>query len=167
MFISGFIEESIVDGPGIRSVVFISGCRHRCKGCFNKQTWDFNYGKEFTKDEQLKIANRVKSNPLVKGLTLSGGDPVYSTKEVIEFIKLYKEINPDHNIWLYTGFTYEQILEDDVYREILYYVDVIVDSPFILEKKDMCCAFKGSRNQRIIDCKKSLKENRVVLYKLK
>lgn len=146
--IAGFIEESIVDGERVRSVVFVSGCKHCCKNCHNKETWDFEYGKEFTKEEQKKIALRVKNNPLITGLTISGGDPMYSYKEVIEFIKLYKSYNPTHDIWLYTGFTIEEI-ENCEMKEIFEHIDYLVDGLYEDDKKDISLPFKGSSNQRI------------------
>lgn len=162
MYISGFIEESIVDGSHVRSVVFISGCLHKCPQCHNPETWSFTYGKEFTREEQIKICERVQNNPLVKGLTLSGGDPVYSSDEVIEFIKLYKEYNPNHDIWLYTGFVWEELKEE--YIELLKLIDVLVDGRFEICKRDIGLKFKGSSNQRVIDVKESLKQDKVVLY---
>lgn len=161
MYISGFIEESIVDGYHVRSVVFISGCNHKCMHCHNPETWSFTYGKEFTKEEQIKICERIKNNPLVKGLTLSGGDPLYSSKEVIEFIKLYKQYNPNHDIWLYTGFVWEDIKEE--YIDLLNLIDVLVDGKFDSRKRNLGLKFKGSSNQRIINVKESLKLDKIIL----
>lgn len=161
MYISGFIEESIVDGCHVRSVVFISGCNHKCMHCHNPETWSFTYGKEFTKEEQIKTCERIKDNPLVKGLTLSGGDPLYSSKEVIEFIKLYKQYNPNHDIWLYTGFVWEDIKEE--YIDLLNLIDVLVDGKFDSCKRNLGLKFKGSSNQRIINVKESLKLDKIIL----
>lgn len=161
MYISGFIEESIVDGYHVRSVVFISGCNHKCMHCHNPETWSFTYGKEFTKEEQIKICERIKNNPLVKGLTLSGGDPLYSSKEVIEFIELYKQYNPNHDIWLYTGFVWEDIKEE--YIDLLNLIDVLVDGKFDSRKRNLGLKFKGSSNQRIINVKESLKLDKIIL----
>ena len=161
MYISGFIEESIVDGYHVRSVVFISGCNHKCMHCHNPETWSFTYGKEFTKEEQIKICERIKNNLLVKGLTLSGGDPLYSSKEVIEFIELYKQYNPNHDIWLYTGFVWEDIKEE--YIDLLNLIDVLVDGKFDSRKRNLGLKFKGSSNQRIINVKESLKLNKIIL----
>ena len=161
MYISGFIEESIVDGYHVRSVVFISGCNHKCMHCHNPETWSFTYGKEFTKEEQIKICERIKNNPLVKGLTLSGGDPLYSSKEVIEFIELYKQYNPNHDIWLYTGFVWEDIKEG--YIDLLNLIDVLVDGKFDSRKRNLGLKFKGSSNQRIINVKESLKLDKIIL----
>lgn len=161
MFISGFIEESVVDGEGVRSVVFISGCRHHCQGCHNPETWSFAHGKPFTLDEQMNIINRVKDNPLIEGLTISGGDPVYSSEEVIDFIKLYKRHFPEHSIWLYTGFTYEEVLEQ--HRDLLEEIDVLVDSLFDKSKQSYSCRFKGSTNQRVIDVKESLRLEDIII----
>lgn len=147
---SGFIEESLVDGEGVRSVLFVSGCKHCCKGCHNPETWDFNNGDEFTKEIEDKIINIVKNNPLIDGLTLSGGDPMYSEKELIPFLKRFKLELPDKNIWMYTGFHYEDIKDSKIFK----YIDVVVDGPFILEKRDIGLKFRGSSNQRIINIKK-------------
>mgnify|MGYP003548813474 CR=1 FL=1 len=149
MNIAGFIEESLVDGNHVRSVVFISGCKHCCKNCHNPETWDFNYGVEFTKEKQIEIIEKIKKNPLVKGLTISGGDPLYSYKDVIEFLKLYEQHLPYHSIWLYTGFSYEEVKNSEM-AEILNYIDVLVDGKYVEDKHDRSLAFRGSSNQNII-----------------
>jgi anaerobic ribonucleoside-triphosphate reductase activating protein len=164
MNICGYIKESINEGLGLRTVVFISGCKHNCKGCHSPQTHNFKYGEEFTLEKQLEIIEEYKKNPLLDGLCLCGGDPFYSAKEVIEFIKLFKLNKPDINIWSYTGFAYEEILNsNDIYMvELLKLCDVIIDGKFIEELKDLTLPFKGSKNQRIIDVKKSLEQGKVI-----
>ncbi len=154
MYISGIIYESVVDGEGIRNVIFVSGCHHKCSGCHNPESWDFNYGINFTKEVQIEFIEKCKQNPLIDGITLSGGDPFYSEKDVIEFIKLYKKNCPNHNIWIYSGFTYEQLLQDNLKLELLNLCDVLVDGPYMQELRDTTLPFRGSSNQRIIDLRK-------------
>lgn len=149
MNISGIVYDSVVDGEGLRNTLFVSGCRHDCKNCHNPQTWDFNYGYEFTKDLQNEFIKRCKENPMLDGITISGGDPIYSAKELMSFLKKYKKVNPSHTIWLYTGFKYEDIKNN----EILKYLDVLVDGEYIDELRDITLAFRGSSNQRIIKLK--------------
>lgn len=149
MNISGIVYDSVVDGEGLRNTLFVSGCRHGCKNCHNPQAWDFNYGYEFTKDLQSEFIKKCKENPMLDGITISGGDPIYSAKELMSFLKKYKEVNPSHTIWLYTGFKYEDIKNN----EILKYLDVLVDGEYIDELRDTTLAFRGSSNQRIIKLK--------------
>lgn len=146
MNISGIIYDSVVDGEGIRNTLFISGCLHHCHGCHNPQTWNFNYGYEFTKEKQKEFIKKCKDNPLLDGITISGGDPIYSSKELIPFLKEYKKENPTHTVWLYTGFKYEDIKDN----EILKLIDVLVDGEYIEALRDITLAFRGSSNQRII-----------------
>jgi len=159
MNIAGIVHESLIDGVGVRTVIFISGCKHNCPNCQNKNLFDFNYGKPFDKDMQDYVINYIKSDVLVNGLTISGGDPIYSEDELLSFVKQVKqETNKD--IWLYTGFNYEDIKD----HEILKYIDIIVDGQFEIANKDTTLKFKGSSNQRIIDIQKSLEKNEVVLW---
>lgn len=159
MNISGVVYDSVVDGEGLRNTIFVSGCLHRCKNCHNPQTWNFNYGYEFTKELQDEFIIKCKENPILDGITISGGDPIYNYRELIPFLKKYKKENPIHTIWLYTGFKYEDIKDN----EILKLIDVLVDEEYVEDLKDSTLAFRGSSNQRIIDVQKSLKENKVVL----
>lgn len=152
MNISGIIYDSVVDGEGIRNTLFISGCLHHCHGCHNPQTWDFDYGYEFTKEKQKEFIKKCKDNPLLDGITISGGDPIYSSKELIPFLKEYKKENPTHTIWLYTGFKYEDIKNN----EILKLIDILVDGEYIEEFRDITLAFRGSSNQRIIRLEKGI-----------
>lgn len=143
-------KTDVANGPGVRVSLFVSGCRNRCKGCFNPETWDFNYGKEFTIKTIEEIDNALNSEHIA-GLTILGGDPMepenYNTVWYLCF--LYKYLYPDKTIWIYTGYTYEYVSLK--YPEILDYIDVLVDGPFIESKKDISLKFRGSSNQRIID----------------
>lgn len=150
MRISGIEYDSIVDGEGIRNTLFISGCKHKCKGCHNKPTWDFNYGEDFTKEKQDKFIEKCRKNPLLKGITLSGGDPMYSAIELIPFMHNFKTECPHLDVWAYSGFTLEEIKEDKNMSTLLSYCDVLVDGLYIEELRDITLAFRGSSNQRII-----------------
>lgn len=164
MYISGIEYDSLVDGRGIRNTLFVSGCKHYCEGCHNPSTWSFTNGYEFTLVKQDEFIQKCKENPLLDGITLSGGDPLYHAKELLPFICRYKEVNPSHNIWIYTGFTFEQILLNCDMYSLVKECDVLVDGPFILKLRDLNLKFKGSSNQRIIDINKSIQLGKVILY---
>lgn len=134
------------NGNGCRVTLWISGCTHHCKGCQNRQTWDFNSGNVFDDNAKEKLIEILKL-PYIKGLTLSGGDPLCSYNDTLILIKEIKEVLPNKDIWLYTGFTFETI--KGKMNEVLDYVDVIVDGEFIEDKRDITLAFRGSSNQRI------------------
>lgn len=168
MNISGVVHESLVDGIGVRTTIFISGCNHDCKGCQNPNTQNFNDGQEFTLELQQEIINKIKANLLTQGITLSGGDPMFSAKELVEFISLVKRELNDINIWCYTGYKYEEVRHSKNLDmiDLLKLCDVLVDGKFIEEQKDITLSFRGSKNQRIIDVQESIKQNKVVELKL-
>jgi anaerobic ribonucleoside-triphosphate reductase activating protein len=152
----GITAPDIANGTGCRVVLWISGCNHRCNGCHNPETWDYKYGKKF--DEGAKnIICQWLSKPYIKGLTISGGDPLdRSNDELLEILDLciYIKTNfPDKDIWIYSGFTYEQLLEKSNTNilNILLQSDYLVDGPFIKELRDLSIPFRGSTNQHIID----------------
>ena len=160
----------LVDGPGIRVVVFMQGCTLRCLYCHNPDTWTLDGNKDaldFTPEELVKKISRFRSyfEKSGGGVTFSGGDPFYQVEECIEISKYIK--SKKMNIWCYTGFTYETLIklakDNPKIIEFLKLIDVLVDGPFILEKKSLDCVFRGSTNQRIIDTKLSLKNKEVVL----
>lgn len=161
--ICGYLPESIADGIGLRSVLFFSGCKHRCRGCHNPSSWNFTAGEAFDKNRQDQIIKEICSNPLIDGITLSGGDPFFSAADVSTFVDRIKE-KVRINIWIYSGFTYEEIMEDPVKKELLMKCDVLVDGRFVREKRDVSLLFRGSANQRIIDIPRSVKEGSVVLW---
>lgn len=163
MYISGYYPESINEGEGLRAVVFISGCKHRCKGCFSPQTWNFKCGSEFTEQKQEEVISDIINNDMLDGVTLCGGDPFYSAIEVAEFVQKLKD-KKEMSIWAYTGFTYEEILEDSDMFRLLKQCDVIIDGMFEEDKKDVSLQYRGSSNQRIIDVQESLKQGLVKLY---
>lgn len=151
-------EDSIVDGEGIRTVVWTQGCPHQCKGCHNSMTHDFNGGEEV---EVLDVIERLKELKGQDGITLSGGDPVCQSDACYYIAKEAHELGM--NVWCYTGYTYEKMLLNPKMKKLLSEIDVLVDGKFVLEEKSLDLYFKGSRNQRIIDVKKSLEEEKVVL----
>ena len=162
-------EYDIADGPGVRVSLFVSGCRHHCKGCFNEETWNFNYGEPFTdevKDRILKLLEPV----YIQGFSLLGGEPFEpeNQRELVKLLRRVRDELPEKNIWSFTGFVLDQDLLDggrkhcEVTDEMLSLLDVLVDGPFKEEEKDITLAFRGSRNQRLIDMKKSLKEQEVI-----
>lgn len=161
MRIAGFVEESIVDGPGFRIVIFFQGCAHHCFGCHNPETWDFEGGKEVSFDLIKKI---IDDNPYADGITLSGGDPLYQIDASTEIAEYAKSKGLD--VILYTGFLFEEVLEmtkaNQRLKDLLNNVDTLIDGPFILEQRHLSLKFRGSSNQRIIDVKKSLMQNKIV-----
>ncbi len=159
MKILDIIHDSIVDGKGLRAVIFFAGCPHRCKGCHNPESWNIGYGNAFTITE---VMVEIKSNKAIQGVTLSGGDPFFQAKEILELAKEIKQ--NEYNLWAYTGFTFEEIIKDNVKLELLKQIDVLVDGRFVEELKDLTLRFRGSSNQRIIDVQKSIQENKIILY---
>ena len=151
-------EDSFVDGPGIRMVIWTQGCIHHCKNCHNPQTWDLNKGTVYSVED---IKRQIKESQLQTGLTLSGGEPFLQVEPLLEIVKVAKE--KGLNIWAYSGFTYEEILADEIKKQLLCQLDVLVDGKFIEDLKDYRLVFKGSKNQRIIDVPTSLATNTVVL----
>lgn len=163
MRIAGFYDESIANGLGWRCVLFVSGCPHHCKGCQNEEAQSFDYGEEFIKEKYLE---RIKNNSILKGLTFSGGEPLCPSniKDVYEFLQDVKKIRQDFNFWCYSGYTLEELLSrnDEITNKFLYEIDVLVDGRFIESQKDPDIYFKGSKNQRIIDLKRTFKENKII-----
>ena len=163
----------IANGEGVRISLFVSGCRRRCKGCFNAMTWDFGYGKPFTAETEQYILDQLAPD-YIAGLTLLGGDPFEpeNQRALYPFVKKVKERYPKKNIWCYTGYTYEKgSLKEpeactEVTRDLLSLLDVLVDGRFEEELKDIRLKFRGSSNQRIIDVKQSLKSGNTELLKL-
>lgn len=163
MKMAGFYDESISNGLGWRAVLFVSGCPHHCPGCHNKQAQDYNYGEEFNKQE---ILNRIQKNSILKGITVSGGEPLCKENiaEVVDFIKDVKKIKPNFNIWCYTGYTMEELekRQDAITQEALNEIDILVDEEFKEAQKDPSLKFRGSKNQKIIDIKKTKKVHKVI-----
>ena len=164
--IAGTVSESIVDGPGIRYTIFTQGCPHHCEGCHNPETHDFNGGRLADTD---KIYAHIVANPLLKGVTFSGGEPFCQPAPLYELARKIKE-NTKLDIMSYTGFTFEQLVEksktDEDFKNLLWVVDILVDGNFVLSEISLELRFKGSKNQIIIDCRKSIESGSVVIKEL-
>lgn len=142
-------HETMTDGPGLRCAIYLSGCTHRCPGCHNPSSWDPNAGVELTSDLLEDIILRIQSNPLLDGITISGGDPFYNPEELTELLRVLKQ-RTGMNIWCYTGYTIEYLIKDIRYHEALRLIDVLVDGPFVQALYDPKLLFVGSSNQRKI-----------------
>lgn len=161
----------VADGLGVRVSLFVSGCRNHCKGCFNEMTWDFNYGSDFTEETVNQILTMLAPS-YIDGFTLLGGEPFEEENQPVltELLKRIKKEYPQKNIWCFTGYILDKDLlplngkkRTDYTDEMLSYIDVLIDGPFILEKKDLMLKFRGSSNQRVIDLKRTIKERKIVL----
>lgn len=161
----------IANGPGVRVVLFVSGCTHHCKGCFQPETWDFSYGQPFTQQTIDSILQYLEPD-YIAGLTLLGGEPMEQENQsaVLDLLQQVKERFPQKTIWCFTGYTLEQDLLSGkfggcaVTQQLLPLLDVLVDGEFIEEKKDLLLRFRGSSNQRLIDMKKTLQAGKTVLW---
>ncbi|OKP79145.1 anaerobic ribonucleoside-triphosphate reductase activating protein [Paenibacillus sp. P3E] len=164
MNICGYYPESINEGEGMRAVLFLSGCRHRCPGCFNPKTWNFNFGEPFTRERQREIIAEIAANPLLDGLTLAGGDPLFSAEEAAGFILELRSVLPEYPVWIYTGYTYEELTATPGSPEwnLLALCQVVIDGRFVEELKDTTLPYRGSSNQRIIDIQASLAGTEIV-----
>ena len=189
MHYSNIIEEDIANGQGVRTTLFVSGCKFHCKECFNSEAWDFNYGKEYTEETESYILEQV-SKPYIKGLSLLGGDPLWQDMDGLKQLRqlVQKVHDLDKTVWIWSGFTWEELLRKgrltdhmvdkeweivsiDIQKLCLVCdCDVFVDGFFEYDKKDLSLAWRGSRNQRVIDVNKTLDyfakthEDKVVLY---
>ncbi len=163
--------NDIANGPGVRVSLFVSGCPHQCKGCFNEDTWSYEYGEKFTESTIEDILNGLKPS-YIKGLTLLGGEPMarQNQKGLLPLLRRVKEEFPKKDIWCFTGYVFQDYIkkimlkEWDEAKEFLSYVDVLVDGPFKEELKDIMLKFRGSSNQNIILVKESLEQDRLVLW---
>ena len=155
-------KMDISNGPGVRVSVFMQGCSFHCKNCFNSETWDFEGGKEFNDETIEKILNLCGQN-YVEGLSILGGEPMHGTniEGTTKLAKAFKEKYPNKSIWVWSGFLYDRDLKD---KEVLKYIDVLVDGQYVDELHDPTLKWRGSSNQRVIDVKKTLQNKDIVLY---
>ena len=167
------IYTDVANGIGCRTSLFVSGCTHHCKGCFNEMTWDFNYGELFTNAVEDEIIESLKP-AYINGITILGGEPmeVANQKVLSPFIKRIKDECPGKTIWIYSGYVWEELIDPNNKRchgedtdAILSMTDILVDGEFVLDKKDLMLRFRGSSNQRVIDVQETLKSGNIVLSK--
>ena len=151
------IEDTMVDGPGFRTSIYCAGCRHKCEGCHNPQSWDFDGGHPMTTEEIMRI---IEADPYAN-VTFSGGDPMYQPEGFAELAQAIKT-RTAKTIWCYTGFTFEHLMNNPRQRALLNYVDVLVDGPFVKSQRDETLCFRGSRNQRLVDVPQSMAQGRTV-----
>ena len=166
MIFSKIKDNDIANGLGITMSFWTQGCPHRCKGCFNKETWDYNGGKEFTKDNLDYILTNINKNNIKRDLSILGGEPLceQNIHGVIELCKEFKRHYPDKTIYLWTGYTLENF--NYIQKKILNYVDVLIDGKFEEENKNLSIMLRGSSNQRVIDVKKTLREENIALHEV-
>lgn len=195
MNIAGIDYESVKDGDGVRTVVYVSGCSHNCYNCHNPQTHDINYGVPFTEKLQNEIIENIKKRPFISGITWSGGDPLHENclDDVLKFINKISLLLPNKTIWLYSGFTWDEVFSTkECYRQIdklveednnwstlkdrydnsnfikrakiISQCDIFIDGRYIDSQRNIQLKYRGSENQRVIDVQKSLKQNKIVLY---
>lgn len=155
------VESTTVDGPGLRTSIYCAGCVNKCPGCHNPQSWDINNGQMTDVND---IFAQIVADDEFCNVTFTGGDPMYQARSFAELAKLIKQ-QTSKTIWCYSGYTIEEIMADEDKRELLQWIDVLVDGRFVQALRDESLIFRGSSNQRIIDVQKSLKERRIVLFK--
>ena len=167
-------KYDIANGEGVRVTLFVSGCRNRCKNCFNPETWNFNYGTLFTDETETEILKALEPS-YINGLTILGGEPFEkeNQRDLVEFVKKVRIQYPNKTIWMYTGYLFDEDLLNpngkvhcEVTEEILENIDILVDGRFVEELKNLSLKFRGSSNQRIIMVKESLQENKIILSSL-
>ncbi|MBQ2823051.1 MAG: anaerobic ribonucleoside-triphosphate reductase activating protein [Oscillospiraceae bacterium] len=173
MFYGEIKNFDIANGEGVRVSLFVSGCTHCCKGCFNPETWDFSYGRLYTDETEESIIKMLEFD-YIDGLSLLGGEPFEpeNQRELVKLLRKFKQACPEKNVWCYTGYLFDkELLEEsrarcEVTDEMLSMIDVLVDGEFKEDLKDITLSFRGSSNQRVIDVKKSLETGKTVLYGL-
>ena len=161
----------VANGPGLRVSLFVSGCTNHCEGCFQPETWDFNYGSLYTKETEDRIL-KLLDRPYIRGLSLLGGDPMEPSnqKQLISLVRSVKSLNPKKDIWVYTGFIYEELMREgsyshcDVTENFMNCVDVLVDGPFIQSRKNLRLSYRGSSNQRLINIPATKEAGSIVLF---
>lgn len=159
--------NDIANGEGICLSLWTQGCNHFCKGCFNQETWDYSKGNDFTSQDFNYIIDNIDKNNIKRDLSILGGDPLYekNLEGMYNFLKNFRKIYPNKKIYLWTGYLFEDIMNNKDMKQVVELVDVLIDGEFEESKKNISLKFRGSDNQRVIDIKQSLKENKVILYK--
>ena len=174
MYYGAIKKNDVADGPGVRVTLFVSGCTHHCEGCFQPETWNFEYGQLFTAETEEEILEALKPE-YITGLTLLGGEPMepVNQRELVPFLHRVKETYPNKNIWCFSGYLYDELVgwetglgraRCEVTDEMLSMIDVLVDGEFEKDKRNLMLKFRGSENQRLIDLRKTEEEGQVVLW---
>lgn len=171
MYYATIKSRDIANGPGVRVSLFVSGCNHHCKNCFNEEAWDFQFGEPFTQQTIDHIIDLMRPS-FVKGITLLGGEPFDPKNQgaIVELLRKIKQELPEKSIWAFTGYVFDRDIwpgklgDPAITDEYIHYLDVLVDGPFIEEQKNLSLRFRGSENQRIIDMKKTLASGEIVLW---
>lgn len=172
MYFGNIKKWDVADGDGVRVTLFVSGCTNHCNGCFQPETWNFCYGNLYTEETEAEIISAL-NNEFIQGLTLLGGEPFEPENQrvLVNLLRRVRKELPEKDIWSYTGFVYgRDLLEGqrkhtEVTDEMLSYLDVLVDGPFVLEKKNISLQYRGSENQRLIDMPATLKAGKIILWK--
>lgn len=174
MYYGALKKCDIANGEGVRVSLFVSGCRNCCKNCFNRETWAFDFGEPFTEETAEEIYSTIEANPVLRGLTVLGGEPMEpeNQAELLPFLKEFKRRFPNKTIWLFTGNLYEELNGEPgshfkclpITKELLSYVDILIDGRFVEELKRLGLRFRGSSNQRIIDMNKTRAEGKIVIW---
>lgn len=163
MYYGNIEEHDVINGPGVRTILFVSGCTHKCRGCHNPDSWDFDYGEPFTKEVEDKIINYLKS-PIVQGFSLLGGEPFDNVDDCVKLVKRIKQECPDKDIWVWSGYTFEYLNNHPSKRELLHLCDVLVDGRYNEGLRDLSLHYRGSSNQRIINIQDSLAQKDKIVF---
>ncbi|WP_405169445.1 anaerobic ribonucleoside-triphosphate reductase activating protein [Paenibacillus sp. FSL H3-0286] len=167
MNIADYKQFDVINGRGIRHSLYTSGCLHHCKGCFNASIWNFNYGTPFTKEYEERIIKDLKIDYVkIQGLSILGGEPLQNVEGLLPLLKRVKRECKEKDIWIWTGFTFEEIYRDEKMKELISYCDVLIDGKFVLEQRDLTLKWRGSHNQRILDVNESFKQGKAILLSL-
>lgn len=165
MNIADYKRFDVINGLGLRHSLYTAGCSHHCKGCFNASIWNFNYGVPFTKEFEDRIIEDLNIDYVkISGLSILGGEPLQNVDGLLPLVKRIKVECKNKDIWIWSGYIFEEILQNDKQKELLSYCDILIDGRFELSKRDLNLNWRGSTNQRIVDIQRSLSENEVVLF---
>lgn len=167
MNIADYKRFDVINGLGLRHSLYTSGCSHHCKGCFNASIWNFNYGTPFTEEFEDRIIEDLNIDYVkISGLSILGGEPLQNVDGLLPLVKRIKAECEKKNIWIWSGYTFEEILQDDKQKELLSYCDILIDGRFVVELRDLTLEWRGSRNQRVLDAKESLNQGKAILLSL-
>ncbi len=163
MYIADYKKFDVLNGRGLRNSLFVSGCTHHCKGCFNAASWNFNYGFAYTPEFEQQVIDDLQVPDIrVSGLSLLGGEPFQNVDGLLGLVKRVRKECPDKNIWAWSGYTFEELIADSARLELLTHCDVLIDGKFVLEQRNLKLKWRGSENQRVLDVQESLRQQAAV-----